>query len=246
MTRLPSLRRHAACHCGPPVPALVLVCPQLAALPVGARGPLPPSDAQAQAAGRQLGARRAAVLPVADRRDRAARRRGRQRLRGAARRRAAHARRAAVPPRHRHRAAGARRRPGAGRHAGLARGAARVAGCAALQVQILLCAEPHAASRPSRCARCSRGTPAAERPRADRRAAALPARAPTDKRQAADRARGGAAALRRRRRRRARPRGWRWAAPGWPRGDVDRRWRWRSRPTRTTRTPRRRRCWRSS
>ena len=78
-------------------------------------------------------ARRAAVLPTADRRDRAARRRGRQRLCGAARRGPAHARRGAVQAQRRRRAAGAGRRPGAGCGSCLAAGVAAVARSAALR-----------------------------------------------------------------------------------------------------------------
>ena len=93
-------------------------------------------------AGRQLQPDRAALLPVADRRDRVARRRARHGLRGRARRRAQDARRAVVPPRHRYRAPVPCRRPGADGGSGLADHAAHVAGRAPLPGAAAGCAEP--------------------------------------------------------------------------------------------------------
>ena len=84
-----------------------------------------PADAPTQ--GRELEPRRAALLPAAARRDRAAQRRGRHRLSADARRRAALEGRAAVQARHRDRPAGARRRPGARGRRRVAPGAARLA-----------------------------------------------------------------------------------------------------------------------
>ena len=210
MSSLPG--RLAACRTASPRAALALRCwpwhaccrsrPRPRAQPLR---PTPPVD--------NSGHRRAAVLPAADRRDRAARRRGRHGLRDDAGRRAAHRATSscsAAPPRSRCRPAPATRRwppraPGArrcpSRWRRIAAAAAdpagaeprRRAGRAAARA-----ARWHAGGRARRrsSARCrassARQPTSARRPRCSRRRCSPTPATPA----------------------RARPRGWPWAAPG--------------------------------
>ncbi len=119
-----------------------------------------------------------ALLPVADRRDPAARGRPRHRLPADARRGAPRQGREALQARDRHRAAGPRRRPGAGRRHRLAPGVAGFAGCAALPGAAAGRPQP-----PRRCRGTARRSCCAPRrgeslPRADRSRAAVPVAQP--------------------------------------------------------------------